>query len=108
MVTDFETMQWTENPNFKGGEGIFRNKVYDDGVNKMMQGLLKPGCSIGYHKHEGNSEIIFLVKGTGKLIQDGVESEVKAGQCLYCPEGHEHSLISVDEDLMFYSVIPTA
>ena len=107
MVTDFSKMEWKENPGFKGGEGVFLNKCYDDGKNKMMLGLLRPGCSIGYHKHEGTCEMIFILEGSGKLIQDGAESEVSNGQCLYCPEGHEHSLIATTEDILFYSAVPS-
>ena len=61
MIIDYNAVEWKENPGFKGGEGSFNNKMYDDGTNKMMKGCLKPGCSIGYHKHEGTCEIIFIV-----------------------------------------------
>ena len=68
---------------------------------------LKPGCSIGYHKHEGTCEIIFIVSGKGKLIQDDEEFEVSPEQCLYCPEGHSHSLINNGtEDLVFFAAVP--
>ncbi len=106
MIIDLNAMEWKENPGFKGGEGAFLNKLYDDGRNKMMKGLLKAGSSIGYHKHEGSCEIIFIIEGTGKLIDDGEEFEVRKGQVLYCPEGHSHSLISTTEDIVFYSAVP--
>lgn len=107
MIIDYTKMDWKENPGFKGGEGALYNKMYDDGSNKMMMGCLKPGSSIGYHKHEGNCEIIFVVEGKGKVIYDGQEFEVSAGQCHYCPENHEHSLINnSDADLVFYAAVP--
>ena len=107
MIIDYEKTEWKENPGFKGGEGSFFNKMFDDGSNKMMKGTLHPGCSIGYHKHEGSCEIIFIVSGTGKLIQDDEEFAVKADQCLYCPEGHMHSLINnSSEDLVFFAAVP--
>ena len=103
----FDEMDWKENPNFKGGEGIFRNKMSDDGTNKIMMGLLRPGCSIGYHKHEGSCEIIFVLEGKGSVVYDGEESEVGPGQCHYCPEGHMHSLANNgEEDLIFYAAVP--
>ncbi len=107
MIIEYGSIEWKENPGFKGGEGSFLNKMYDDGTNKMMKGCLKPGCSIGYHKHEGSCEIIFIVSGSGKLVQDDEEFEVKPEQCLYCPEGHSHSLINNgSEDLVFYAAVP--
>ena len=33
MVIDYGNCEWKENPGFKGGEGSFFNKMYDDGTN---------------------------------------------------------------------------
>jgi len=107
MTADYNSMEWTANPAFKGGEGTFYNKTFTDGVNKMMHGKLEPGSSIGYHKHEGNCEMIFIVEGEGKVFYDDTEEAVKPGTVHYCPEGHSHSLINNgSEDLVFYAVVP--
>ena len=107
MVFDYTQAEWTPNPGFKGGEGVFYNKMFTDGVNKMMKGKLEPGSSIGYHKHEGNCEMIFILEGTGKVLYDDGEEEVKADSVHYCPEGHSHSLINNgSEDLVFAAVVP--
>ena len=107
MIVEFDKMDWKENPGFKGGDGIFCNKMFEDGVNKMMQGKLPAGASIGYHKHEGNCEMIFILEGEGTVLYDDVKTPIKAGQCHYCPEGHSHSLInSSNDDLFFCAVVP--
>lgn len=107
MIKDYNLAEWTANPGFKGGDGVFYNKMFSDGVNKMMQGKLETGSSIGYHKHEGNCEMIFIVEGCGKVLFDDGEESVKAGMVHYCPEGHSHSLINYgSEDLVFYAVVP--
>ena len=107
MVNDYSKMEWTANPGFKGGEGTFFNKMFTDGTNKMMQGKLEPGSSIGYHKHEGNCEMIFILEGEGKVIFDDTEETVRSGFVHYCPEGHSHSLINNGtEDLIFCAVVP--
>ena len=107
MVTEFSTMEWKENVGFKGGEGVFYNKMIDDGVNKMMQGKLPSGSSIGYHQHVGNCEMIFIIEGEGTVLFDDTKNPIKAGCVHYCPEGHSHSLInSGSEDLIFYAVVP--
>ena len=107
MINDYSKMEWAPNPGFKGGEGVFYNKMFTDGVNKMMQGRLPSGASIGYHKHEGTCEMIFILEGEGKVIYDDTESPVKAGEVHYCPEGHSHSQINNGtEDLVFYAVVP--
>lgn len=107
MIIEFDQQDWKANENFKGGEGVFYNKMFFDGVNKMMRGRLPSGSSIGYHKHEGNCEMIFILEGEGTVLYDEEKKPIKAGQCHYCPEGHSHSLINTSsEDLIFCAVVP--
>ena len=107
MIIDFDQFEKVVNPQFKGGEGVTVMQGYDDGQNKIMLVTLAPGCSIGMHCHVGNSEIVYVVSGTGKMIYDGVDERLRPGLVTYCPEGHEHSLVNdTDEDLVVYAVIP--
>lgn len=107
MIIDLKGMETTVLPNFKGGEKEFKAKMYFDGTTRIMQGTLEKGASIGFHKHETNSEIMFILSGKGKvLFDDGVEF-VEAGQCHFCPKGHSHSLINESEEaLVFCACVP--
>ncbi len=107
MVIDFNQAKETENPNFKGGDGITRFRTYNDGLNKINYGRLDVGCSIGYHTHEQNSEAIYITRGKARCIYDGKEEHLAAGQCLYCARGHAHNLVndSDSEPLEFFAVI---
>ena len=72
-----------------------------------MRGLLAPGSSIGLHTHEGNSEMIYILSGTGKVLYDGEYEPLAPGDCHYCPMGHAHSLINDSNgDLVFFAVVP--
>ena len=94
-------------PNFKGGEKEFIAKIHFDGLNKIIHGTLPPGATIGKHTHEGDSEIIYILSGTGEVFYDGGIIPLEAGQCHYCPKGHTHSLINNSEaDLVFFAVVP--
>ena len=107
MIIRFDEMDLTVLPAFKGGEKEYRAKMFFDGSNRIMKGLLIPGASIGMHTHEDSSETIFVIKGQGTLIQDSQNQKVSQGDCLYCPKGHTHSLINDSEaDLEFYAVVP--
>lgn len=107
MTIDFNTMDFTAIPNFKGGEKELNAQMYFDGTNRILHGILVPGASIGEHKHEGNCEVLFVVKGNGTIIDDGESSPITAGQCTYCPKDHTHSLVNTgDTDLEFYAVVP--
>ena len=108
MIIDFNTIEEVANPQFKGGEGDTMFRTYNDGQNKIMRGRLEPGCSIGYHKHETNSEIIFILSGEARCIYDEGEERLVPGLCHYCPKGHSHSLInaSATEPLLFFAIVP--
>lgn len=107
MIIDFNKIEEKAISNFKGGEKEFNAKMNVDENNKIISGRLQPGASIGLHTHETNSEIIFFLSGTGKVIYDGEEEKVAAGLCHYCPQGHSHTLINdSDADLTFCAVIP--
>lgn len=107
MNIDFSEMEFSVLPSFKGGEKELRAKMFFDGTNRLMQGRLIPGASIGMHTHSDSSEIIFITSGRGSVICDGEKSPVYAGICHYCPKGHAHSLINdSDADLEFLAVVP--
>ena len=94
-------------PNFKGGEKCLKAQMYWDGRVRILHGILEPGASIGEHVHETNCEILFVTAGEGMIIDDGVASPIRAGQCTYCAKGHRHSLVnSGGEVLEFYASVP--
>ncbi len=107
MIVDFKNQKAEIIQNFKGGEKSIAAKMYFDGKNRILHGLLKSGATIGLHTHETNSEIIYILAGEGKVIYDGEYEKVCAGICHYCPKGHTHSLINdSDSDLVFFAVVP--
>ena len=107
MIIDLKNMEATAMPNFKGGEKEFLAKMFFDGKNRIMHGTLVQGASIGLHTHETNSEILFVLSGSGRVIFDDGEEFVSAGQCHYCPKGHSPSLINDNaEPLVFFACVP--
>lgn len=107
MNINFEEMDWVSLKNFYGGEKELSAHMHRDELNKILYGSLQPGASIGLHKHETSSEIIYFIQGTGKVICDDKEEVVKAGMCHYCKKGQTHSLINdSDSDLIFFAVVP--
>ena len=68
---------------------------------------LNPGCSIGFHKHEGDSELYYIMKGTAEYNDNGEIRTVKAGDLTICPEGEGHGITNnADEVLEFVALIP--
>lgn len=110
MIIRLEEIPQSVLPAFKGGEKEFRANMHFDGRNRMFKGCLVPGSSIGVHTHDDSCETIFIISGTGTIleVENGVESgsSVKAGDCLFCDKGQTHSLRNTsDEDLVFYASV---
>lgn len=106
MIIDFDKEKEQILPAFKGGEGEYIARIVSDDLNKVMYGKLEPGSSIGYHTHDTNSEIIYVISGKGTVLYDESEENVELGNCHYCKKGHGHSLINnSSEDLLFFAVV---
>ena len=58
---------------------------------------LKPGCGIGYHVHEADSELFYLMKGEVLYNDNGVECTLTAGDVMICPAGTGHSVTNNGE-----------
>ena len=100
MKVEFGAIEETAIPGFKGGEGVTHARMFADGRNRIMRGRLEPGCSIGLHTHEGSSEIVYVLSGTGKALYGGGEERL-------APEGHAHSLVNDGtQTLEFFAVVP--
>ena len=108
MTIDFNKIEEVANPRFKGGEGDTMFRTFNDGQNKIMRGRRDAGCSIGYNRHESNSEIIFILGGEARCLYDDGEERLVPGQCHYCPVGHSHALINASdrEPLTFFAIVP--
>ena len=107
MIIDFEQIEETAIKNFYGGQNDTIARMFADEKNRIMYGKLEPGASIGIHRHETGSEIVYIIQGTGKAVFDDTQEELKPGICHYCPKGHSHSLINDGSgDLVFFAVVP--
>lgn len=106
MIIDFKKLEETSTPAFKGGLGAFDCAAFIDDTHRIMRGHLAPGSSIGFHSHDETSEILFIHKGEGHVIEDGETKAIKEGMCNFCPKGKSHSLINDGiSDMIFFAVV---
>lgn len=107
MIIDFNQIEEQFIMNFKGGNGELNTRNFVDEKNKIMLSHLKPGANTGYHKHEMNSEIIYILSGTGHFDCDGTREDVSQGSVHYCPMNHAHAMYNDgDEDLVYFAIVP--
>lgn len=92
--------------NFKGGEKHLLAHMFTDETNRIFKGTLIPGASIGFHRHETDCEMIYIIEGRGSVILENGSEQVEAGRCHYCPKGCAHSLVNdSDSNLVFFAVV---
>jgi mannose-6-phosphate isomerase len=64
-----------------------------------------PGKRLSYQKHAQRAEHWFVVEGTAKVILDGEEITVRAGEAIDIPIGAAHRVENPDEgNLVFIEV----
>lgn len=107
MIIDFESIPEAHLEGFKGGKGPLDTRNYVDEHVKIMYSTLPSGTSTGLHTHEGNCEIIFVISGTLTFHYDGEVEICHAGQCHYCPMGHNHYVENLtDHAAVYFAIVP--
>ncbi len=107
MKIDFNTIQESVHPNFKGGEKELAARMYFDGKNRIMKARLESGASIGMHVHDSSCEVMIITGGICHVIYDGQRIDLVEGDIHYCPKGHGHSLVNSSEGpVEFIGIVP--
>ncbi len=94
----------TEKP--REGKGVIHGMEYlvgDKITNKIkviMTNNLEVGAMIGEHSHIDDEEFYYIISGKGKVIDDGLEKEVNAGDLVYTGSGHSHSLENIGNEML--------
>lgn len=93
----------TENDNF-------RKVLYTGKHSQLVLMSLEPNEEIGMEIHEENDQFFRFEKGSGKVVIDGNEYEVKDGSAIVVPAGAEHNVTnaSADEPLKIYTIYSPA
>lgn len=86
LVTDRKTDYFEKRAGGTGTtimEHIIDEKVYNGKIAAYARVILKPGCSLGYHKHEGTSETLYILSGTAEYNDNGTEMELFPGDAVF-------------------------
>jgi mannose-6-phosphate isomerase-like protein (cupin superfamily) len=80
-------------------------EMYDKG-RVFAHSTLEPGCSIGYHVHQGESETYYFISGTGEFNDNGEIKTVYAGDVTFTAAGEGHGVKNIGTDpLEFIALI---
>ena len=88
----------------------FRKVLFTAPHSQLVAMSLKPNEEIGLEVHPDNDQFFRIDQGSGKVIIDGVESEISDGFAVVVPAGAEHNVINTSgsEDLKLYTIYSPA
>ncbi len=86
----------------------FRKVLYTGKNNQLVAMSLKPGEEIGSEVHEEHDQFFRFEQGMGKVVIDGVETEIKDDFGVIVPGGAEHNVINTSETevMKLYTIYP--
>lgn len=87
--------------NFFGGEGRIvlnsfitgNDELYDKG-RVFARTVIEPGSSLGYHMHQGDEEIFYILSGEGIFNDNGVEYDIQVGDVYITRDGESHGIVN--------------
>jgi mannose-6-phosphate isomerase-like protein (cupin superfamily) len=99
-------------PNLKGGRDTTRiinilesEELYGTG-RLFGVSIIPPGGSIGQHRHQGDFETYYILKGSARVNDNGVLHDLGPGDMTQCKDGDFHSIENTGNiDLEYLAVI---
>ena len=82
----------------------FRKVLYTGKYSQLVLMDLKPGEDIGVETHETVDQFFRIDDGSGKVIINGKEHDLKDGSAFVIPSGTEHNVVAGDSGLKLYTV----
>ena len=115
MVTRRDAQKVDVRKEVRGGNGevIFREllaREHFHGHGRLFSMLtLEPGCLIGWHVHEAESEVCWILRGKARYNDNGKKVTLFPGDTAYCPSGQGHQIENIGkEPLEFIALIVNA
>ncbi len=79
---------------------------------KVIAHLVKaneaPEQGTGWHRHEADFQIVYMLKGWAKFMYEGRETLVAAGDCVHQRPGIVHFLFDYSPDMEYLEVVGPA
>ncbi len=86
------------NEHMRGGDGtvevmsLATEEELNNNARLFGKITLKPGCSIGFHVHENESELFYVLEGEAEYSDNGELRTISEGELTVCPPGEGHSV----------------
>jgi quercetin dioxygenase-like cupin family protein len=71
----------------------------------LLDLVIEPSDYVGYHQHDGNQEVLYVLSGTAEHFQDGERCLLEPGDAVLVKSGQAHAIRNPgDEDLRYLVV----
>ncbi|MGL5718172.1 MAG: cupin domain-containing protein [Paraclostridium sp.] len=71
------------------------------GKAKLISKLsLEPGASIGVHSHIEDFEVYYILKGEGRVLDNGYMQPIGSGDVVYTADGESHYLENTGDEYL--------
>jgi mannose-6-phosphate isomerase-like protein (cupin superfamily) len=113
MVIQRNAMKTEIKEKMRGGEGNTAlvhlvDCENEKNIRMLAEMTLQPGCSIGNHSHETETEYYIILSGNGTVNDNGADVAVKAGDVMITGNGASHSISNTGAaPLVFYAAVVT-
>jgi len=91
--------------NFVGGPGhVIRRSMIESNADIFNSGrvfahiVLEKDCGVGYHVHNGDGEIYYILKGEAEYNNNGTLVTVRAGDVTHTAPGEGHGIVNHNEE----------
>ena len=64
----------------------------------LAEEMLPPGCAVAPHHHRELEEIYYIISGSGVMTVGDERREVGAGDAIYVPRNHQHTLENTGDE----------
>jgi len=110
MITRANGQSFEVREQMRGGDGKVKlTKLCEPLPNKVRVFStisLGPGDSIGFHVHEGESELFYFAQGKARVQDNDETFEVNAGDAMATYSGNGHSVKNIGSDeLLLVAVV---
>jgi mannose-6-phosphate isomerase-like protein (cupin superfamily) len=98
MIRKNSEMEKEVREKMRGGEGpvdilhVFRSTELKGRTRLFARLRLPEGSSIGFHRHEGEEEIFYILSGTGDVSEGAPSVRVGPGDAVHTGDGGGHSI----------------
>jgi len=79
---------------------FFRQVLFTTDKSQLVVMAIQPNEDIGLETHPEHDQFIRVESGVGKVIMDGIESDISDGSAIVIPAGVEHNLTNTGSEVM--------